>query len=93
MKVATWLAINSRGGIRTRKTKPGLDWNEVAIKLNIELPDALFEKPHLEATVIIPKEAVASDVLSAEVVANTKEAIETATGLNFVVSVVKEEPE
>jgi len=93
MIVNTWIAINSNGSIRTRKTKPSLDWNEVAIKLNLELPDALFQKPHLEASVVIPQEAAVNDILTANVVANTKEAIESATGLKFVVSVVKEEEE
>jgi len=96
MKTETWLAINSNGSVRTRKTKPALYIDEIAIKINVEVPDALFSKPHLEASITVPKEAAMQDVLTADVVENARDAIETSTGLNFVVKVVKEmeeEPE
>ena len=93
MKVGTWLVISKGGSIRTRKSKPWVRADEVAMKLLVDLPDALFQKPHLEAAVTIPNEAAMGEVLTAEVVENAKEAIETATGLNFSVSVVQEEGE
>ena len=41
------------GGFHVRKTKPDLSRNEVAVKLEMELPVALFEKPLLKAGITI----------------------------------------
>ncbi|MBV2138546.1 MAG: hypothetical protein KUF79_17200 [Candidatus Thiodiazotropha sp. (ex Ctena orbiculata)] len=91
MKVKKWLTVNNRGGCRLTKGKPSLDWNEVAIFLEIELPDALFDKPRLEAKITIPDEAAVSGVIDSAVAENVQEAIEQATGLTFSVAVVDPE--
>lgn len=93
MKVKKWLTINSRGSARLTQSKPGLNWDEISILLDVNLPDALFKKPRLEATINIPEEAAGPDVLNSEVVENVQEAIKTATGLTFSINVVKEEVE
>lgn len=90
MKFKKWLTINSRGGCRITKGKPGLDWDEVAIQLEIELPDALFKKPRLEAKITVPDEAAASETIRAVVAENVQEAIEQATGLTFSVAVASQ---
>jgi hypothetical protein len=89
MKVKKWLTVNNKGACRVTKAKPGLDWNEVAIFLEIELPDALFNKPRLEAKITVPDEAAVSDVIESVVAENVQEAIEQATGLTFSVAVVQ----
>ena len=93
MNVEKWLTINSRGSTRITQGKPGLSWNEVSILLKVTLPDALFNKPRLEAKIDIPKEAAGPDSLTADVVENVKEAIEQSTGLTFSINVIKEEKE
>lgn len=91
MEIRKWLTISSRGAARLTQGKPTISWNEVSILLNIDLPDALFKKPRLEAKIEIPEEAVGPDCLSSEVVENVQEAIEQATGLNFSINVIKSE--
>ena len=88
MKVKKWLTINNKGVCRVTKGKPGLDWNEVAILLDIELPDALFSKPRLEAKITVPDAAAVSGVINSVVAEDVQEAIEQATGLTFSVAVV-----
>lgn len=93
MEIFKWLTINERGAARITRGKPSIRWDEVSIALNINLPDALFDKPRLEAKINIPEEAAAKETITTEVVENVKEAIETATGLTFSINVVKEEEE
>lgn len=91
MKVHKWLTINSRRSARLTQSKPNLTSDEIAIKLDINVPDELFRKPRLEAKIDIPKEAAGPDKITSEVVENVKEAIESATGLTFSINVIKEE--
>lgn len=89
MKVKKWLTINHKGGCRITKGQPGLDWDEVAIRLEIDLPDALFRKPRLEAKITVPDEAAVPGVINAVVADNVQEAIEQATGLTFSIAITK----
>lgn len=93
MKIKKWLTINPKGSCRITKGKPGLDWNEVAILLEIDLPDALFRKPRLEAKIIIPDEAAVAGTIKAVVADDVREAIEQATGLIFSVAVATPDSE
>lgn len=93
MIVNSWLTINKRGKTRLSKNRPSLAVDEVSIRLNVDLPDALFTKPRLEASVTIPEEASTPELLSATVVENVREAVESVTGLKFAVTVVQETPE
>lgn len=89
MKLQKWITINSRGSARLTKGRPALDSDEIAMMLDITLPDALFRKPRLEARIDIPEEAGQPEVITSEVVENVKEAIESATGLTISVNVVE----
>lgn len=88
MRVLKWLTINSKGACRITKGKPSLDWDEIAIRLEVDLPDALFNRPRLEASITIPEEAAKGEIIQSVVADNVKEAIEQATGLTFSVAVV-----
>ena len=91
MNIKKWLTINQKGSARITKGKPSLDWDEVAIQLDIELPDALFNKPRLEAKLTVPDEAAVAGTIKSVVADNVQEAIEQATGLTFSVAVVQSE--
>jgi len=86
MKKIFWIVINQKGSIRATKRAPGLDWNEVAVRLTMDIPDELFERPRLEASIKIPQEACVPDVISSEVIVNAKKAIERSTGLEIKLS-------
>lgn len=93
MKVKKWLTINSRGSARLTQGRPAIEADEVSILLDVTLPNALFEKPRLEASIEIPEDAVGPDVLNCEVIENVKDAIKQSTGLTFAINVIKEEKE
>jgi hypothetical protein len=69
--------------IRMTKNKPPTQSDEVAIKVNIDLPDALFTKPAMEITLSAPEPQGVE--LSTEVQDQISEFIAEATGLKTVV--------
>ena len=93
MKIKKWIIINSRGSCRFTTKKPGLDGDEVSILLSLEIPDALFNKPRLEASIAVPDESVRSDIINTVVCENVQEAINQASGLDFAIRIVPDEQE
>lgn len=67
---------------------PKLKGNEIALRLSIDLPKALFERPTLVAKMTIPDEAVPEVNISPDVTANIEEIIKQSTGLTMSVNVV-----
>ena len=87
MKLSKWLTISSNGSAKITASKPYLDANQVSMKLNINLPDALFEKPALVASISVRDDAAVSGVIESIVHDNVEEALQSATGLTFAISV------
>jgi hypothetical protein len=73
----TW--TGDAGAVRITKAKPALRANEVAIRLNVELPIALFRQPDLVAKIEVPAERVPF-VIAPEVQENIAEQIRAQTG-------------
>ncbi len=86
MKLNYYLVVSKSGTVRAVKNKPNLGFDEIAIYHNLELPDALFKKPTLEATIMIPEYAALPQIIEADVVENVKDAIANATGLEVRIS-------
>jgi len=82
------LIISSTGKVRVTKTKPALEWNEIAINLGISLPERLFKRPLLSANVIVGDEAVLPVEISPEILINTARLIEQQTGLKVELNVM-----
>lgn len=90
MRVNKWLTISSRGSCRVTKNKPSLNHNEITMLLEIHLPDALFQKPQLEAKITVPDEAARAGVIESVVSENVQHAIEQATGLTFSIAIAQD---
>ncbi len=88
MIIRKWFVTNNRGTARLVGSKPQVRSDEVAVFLEIEIPNALFDKPRLVANIKIPESAVPAKEITADVTDNIEEAIRTATGLEMRVSVV-----
>ena len=91
MKTPFYLVINNKGSVRTTKTQPGLNWNEISIKMNLELPDSLFKKPLLCANIKVDEEDVRPEVISPEVINNIQESIREHSGIEVRLEIVSEE--
>ena len=91
MKTQFYLTVNRRGSVKTTKNRPGLDWDEVAIQMNLTLPDMLFQKPQLQATIVVPDEAAAPKEVDVETADNIRDAIEEAVGMEVRLEIVNHE--
>ncbi len=85
MRIESWLIVNPNGIKAVRKTKPYLEWNEIAIKINLDVPKELFQRPTLEATIEVKD--LPNNAYQPEVVIDTVALIEQQTGakINFTV--------
>jgi hypothetical protein len=90
MRIEGYLVIRKTGMVRFVKNCPGLDWNEISMKINMVVPDALFRKPTLSAKIVVPEDAATLTEIPAEVIESCKEAIQTATGMKVIVELVPE---
>lgn len=87
MKIINWLIIDKNGIKGTRRTKPDLKWNEIAVKINLEIPKELFERPSIEANLKIDN--VPNNAYNPDIIINTKELIEQQTGAKIEFRVLK----
>jgi hypothetical protein len=88
MKIKQWMVINRKGIVRVRKAKPGLDWNEIAMQIELNIPDELFKRPTLEATLTVKD--VPNTVYNPEIIINTKDLIEQQTGAKIDFRIIHE---
>ena len=59
--------------LRVSKNKPDIGSDEVAVKLNISIPNSLFLKPSLEFNISIPEDAAILPPIDSEVTDNLAE--------------------
>jgi hypothetical protein len=88
MKTNFYLVVNKRGTVRTVKEKPDLKWDEVSVKMALELPNVLFDKPQLSASLIVGEDQAEGFEISPDVTADIKDAIESAAGIEVKLQVV-----
>ena len=74
--------------VRRTTRPPALAADEVAVKLMLSLPEALFMRPQIQAKVVVPADAVTPPVLDVAVVDNVREVLERETGLSITLAVV-----
>ena len=70
----------------TAKT-PSLAADEVAVRLNVGLPVALFSRPSLEASVTVPPGVVPGPTIDSTVVDNIREIVSKQLGADLTISV------
>lgn len=93
MVISPYLVVTENGGCRITKTYPRLEWHEIAIQLHLNIPDELYRKPQLSASISVDPKAVQTPEIGCEVISNIEEAIKQHTGVEVKLSVVSEEKE
>lgn len=78
----------NKGSASLTAKPPALEPHEIAIKLNLEIPDTLFSKPLLEADIIIPATEVNSPKIEAEVADNIAECVQANLGISMHISII-----
>lgn len=77
------------GAVRVTKTKPSLTADEIAIELNLEIPDALFMKPSLVANITVPQSEALNSEIPCEVLDNIVQSIQELSGMSVTLRVGK----
>lgn len=80
MKTSCWIVVGSRGGLKLRKSKGSMTMDEVAVRLQLDIPDELFKRPHLEARIRVDPELIMPNQIDPELIINTADLIEKQTG-------------
>lgn len=88
MKLSGYLVVKKAKGHREPtarfvKTAPGLDYNEISIKVECNLPDELFTRPQLKFKIDIPQESIPQKEITAEVIGNVQELIQSNLGIEI----------
>lgn len=60
MKIRGFLTISSRGALRITKNTPSLYQDEISVKLDINVPDAIFKRPLPTLSIDLPENVVAN---------------------------------
>ena len=93
MQIKRYLIIgkkrNSKPSARLTVTPPALESHEVAVKLSLDVPEELFTKPQLEATIRVPADSVNSPVIEAEVIDNIQEIVSKQLGVDLSIGLVE----
>ncbi|MEX1197834.1 MAG: hypothetical protein WEB57_08255 [Pseudohongiellaceae bacterium] len=74
------------GTIRVAKNKPNTQADEIAIRLDIQIPDSLFIKPMLQVGVAVPDWPQSGEAVTAEVRDDIAQIIQERTGLAVRIS-------
>lgn len=97
MNIECYLIIHRPKGqyvkprIRMTAKQPSLQSRERAVKVSLQMPDALWEEPELRASIVVPDDAVSKPVIDAQVLDNIQEILNQQLGINLQISVVDDE--
>lgn len=75
------------GTIRVAKRKPPVKADEIAVRIQMEIPDAFFLKPTLQASLSLPAGKPMGAVIDCQVRDNIAQAIEKISGLQVHLTV------
>lgn len=92
MRAQVYLVITKNGVDRMVKSPPRLGARQLAITVDIEVPDRIFDQPTLRASFVIPKDALGEfPKLILENRIPIQDAVRIATGMEVVVTTVSDE--
>ena len=77
-------------GFTVRKTKPDVGRDQIAMKISLRLPVALFEKPTLAATIDVDGEVPVLEI-EPETIHTVQDLIRAQTGLDVELRVIEPE--
>lgn len=93
MYVERYLIIGKKkyckGSVRLSVNTPSIQSHEIAVKILLDVPDELFSKPRLEASISVPRDSVSAPVIEADVVNNIEEIISKELGVDLNISLIE----
>jgi hypothetical protein len=86
IRITMWLIFTDNGGARLTRDEPDLKTGERAMHVTASLPRAIFRRPSLTGTIIVPGDANATSVL-AKVENNAAAVLKKHCGLDLTLTV------
>lgn len=83
MKVNGFLVIGENKSCRFVKTKPSLEWSEIAISLTVNVPDDVFKRPAIHAEITISEDQIATRKILADTVNKVQDALMQTAGIEL----------
>ena len=80
---------NRKASARLTTNKPYLNSHEIAVALKLDIPDELFIRPQLEASIKVDPKNVNPVVIESEVINNIKETISKELGVDLSITVLE----
>ena len=74
---------------RLTQTLPGLDSGEIAIRVDIALPETLFSRPQLRAAITVPEGQLSAPVIDMNLMDNIREVVSQKLGVDLTIAVVE----
>ena len=74
-----------------RDREPKLKGNEISLRLLLEIPEAVFKRPKLEAKMTIPEQVIPKNLVTPDVQTNIEKIIKESTGLDIHVGLIEHE--
>lgn len=75
--------------VRIVERVPTLQGNEFSLRLRLDIPDAIFERPQLSAELAVPSTSVQEIKITPDVTKKIESIIKESTGLTMNVSVIE----
>jgi len=75
-----------RDGLRVAAKKPATKQNQIAINVVLDIPDSLFTKPALKASITLPQGQARESVITADVASNIAEIIQQQLGVRLEIT-------
>ena len=91
MKTKFFLNVRAGGSVRATKTQVALHTDEVAIGMEIELPDRLFQKPIIQGKITVSEDMVNPKEITADVKEAIKNAIDSVDAVRIELIYPEEE--
>lgn len=91
MTTKFYLTVSSNGNAKITKKRQYVDFDEVSIGCTLELPDVLFKRPQIDASITVDVKDVQPFEISADTSNMVKDAIQQSTGLDVKLTIVNPE--
>ena len=92
MKLDRYLIVgkkHQKPSARLTVSSPALDSHEVAVKISLDIPDELFSRPQLQASIKVPNDSVSALVIEADVIDNIQEIVSKELGVDLNIALVE----
>ena len=88
MIIKRWLTIAANSSTRLTAKRPSMEVDEVAIYLTIDIPNVLFARPQIEASIRIDPERVRAVSISEDTMLGLEDLLRERTGLDMHLRII-----